>query len=88
MARHRLRPGGFSDRGGGAGGFGMEEAEMITFENEEVLPDDYPVYGGYLYVVDGKPYQSDWHGITVKQLKQYLMAAEIRRCNIFARRNA
>lgn len=56
------------------------------FENEPVLPDDYPIYGDYLYVVDGKLYRSDWHGITVRQLKHYLKATEVRRCNINARR--
>jgi len=58
---------------------------MALFENEEILPDDYPVYGNYLYVVDGKLYRSDWHDITVRRLKQHLKATEVRRCNMVAR---
>lgn len=50
--------------------------------NENVLPDDYPIYGDYWYVVDGKPMRSDWHGITAYQLRKQLGAKEIRRCNI------
>jgi len=61
---------------------------MSEFPLEPILPDDYPVYGDYLYVVDGKPYRSDWHNITVKELKAREGFKEIRRCNIFARRDA
>ena len=58
------------------------------FPNEPVLPDDYPVFGDYLYVADGKPYRSDWHGITVRELKRHEGFSEVRRCNIEARRRA
>ena len=58
---------------------------MSDFPNEHVLPDDYPIYGDYLYVVDGKPYRSDYHGITAGELRRRLKATEIRRCNISAR---
>lgn len=61
---------------------------MTEFPGENVLPDDYPIYGDFLYVVDGKPYRSDWHGITARQLRDKLGAKEIRRCNINARRQA
>lgn len=53
--------------------------------NEPVLPDDYPVYGDYLYVADGKVIRSDLHGATVSRLKRSLGAAEIRRCDITGR---
>lgn len=58
--------------------------EMIeeNKENEidrDILPDDYPIYGDYMYVADGKPYRSEWHGITVKHLKQHGNFKEIRR---------
>jgi hypothetical protein len=56
------------------------------FPDETVLPDDYPIYGDYLYVTDGKLYRSDWHGITVRQLKRHEGFTEVRRCNIEARR--
>lgn len=61
---------------------------MTDFPNEEILADDYPVYGDYLYVVDGKPYRSDWHGITVRELKRREGFKEVRRCNIYARKEA
>jgi hypothetical protein len=52
---------------------------------EPVLPDDYPVYGDYLYVADGKVIRSDWHDVTVAFLKRQLGVAEIRRCDIAGR---
>ena len=61
---------------------------MTDFPNENILPDDYPIYGGYLYVADGKVYRSDWHGITVRQLKASEKFTEVRRCNIYARKAA
>ena len=59
-----------------------------TFENEEILPDNYPIYGDYLYVADGKVIRSDWHGITARELRGHLRAKELRRCNIGARQAA
>jgi hypothetical protein len=53
--------------------------------NEPVLDDDYPIYGDYWYVADGKPYYSDWHGITVAELKKHERFAEVRRCDIAGR---
>jgi hypothetical protein len=61
---------------------------MTDFPNEEVLPDDYPVYGDYLYVADGKVYRSYWHGVTVGELKRCEGFREVRRCNIYARKAA
>lgn len=58
------------------------------FPGETVLPDDYPIYGDYLYVTDGKLYRSDWHGITVRDLKRHEGFQEVRRCNILARQEA
>lgn len=61
--------------------------------NEDVLPDDYPVYWDYLYVVEidgGKVIRSDIHG-TVSDLKTDLHRCRgyinpiIRRCNMTAR---
>lgn len=48
--------------------------------NEPILPDDYPMYGDYWYVVDGEPKQSDYHGVTVAQYKARTGAKEVRRC--------
>lgn len=60
----------------------------FEFDNENVLPDDYPIYGDYLYVCDGQVYRSDWHDITVRQLKRHEKFTEVRRCNITARQDA
>jgi hypothetical protein len=57
---------------------------------EPILDDDYPVYGNYLYVCDGKVIRSDVFG-TVADLKRDLRsyykldAKEIRRCDIAGR---
>lgn len=60
-------------------------SEEITL-SEGILPDDYPIYGDYLYVVDGKVIRSDWHGITVREYKASEGVSEIRRCDIEGRR--
>ncbi len=54
---------------------------MTEFSDETVLPDDYPVYGDYFYLADGKVYRSNWHDITVSELKRREGFKEIRRCN-------
>lgn len=59
---------------------------------EELLPDDYLVYGNYLYVCDGKVIRCDLMKGTVKDLKRDLRsyykldAKEIRKCDIEGRR--
>ena len=53
--------------------------------NEPVLPDDYPIYGGYAYLADGKPIISDWHEITAAELKKRLGVTELRRCDLVGR---
>jgi hypothetical protein len=58
--------------------------------NESLLPDDYPVYGDYLYVCDGQVIRSDVFG-TVADLKRDLRsyykleAKEITSCDIEGR---
>lgn len=52
--------------------------------HEPILPDDYPVYAGHLYVADGKVVTSPATG-TVADLKEELGVAEIRRCDIAGR---
>lgn len=52
--------------------------------NEPILPDNYPVHAGYLYVVDGEPINSDISG-TVADLKRITGGKEIRGCDIAAR---
>jgi hypothetical protein len=57
----------------------------MTELDEPILEDDYPIYGDYLYVTDGKLYRSDWHGITVRELKGREGFKEVRRCDIYGR---
>lgn len=58
----------------------------MTKLNEKLLPDDYPVYGDYLYVADGKVIRSDYHDVNIKYLKAKLDAKEITNCDIYGRR--
>lgn len=51
------------------------------FPDETVLPDDYPIYGDYVYLADGKVYRSDYHDITAAELKRREGFKELRRCN-------
>ena len=44
---------------------------MTDFLSEPILSDDYPVYDGYWYVLDGNPVRSNYHGVTVARLKRY-----------------
>jgi len=51
------------------------------FPDEDILEDDYPIYGDYHYLADSKVYRSNWHGVTVRDLKRSEGFKEIRRCN-------
>jgi hypothetical protein len=53
--------------------------------NELPLNDDYPVYWDYVYLADGKMIRSNIQG-TVRELKRYTKAKEIRNCDIITRR--
>ena len=52
---------------------------------ERVLENDYPIYASYFYLVDGKVYLSDYHGITAEHLRRLLGAKEIKTCDILGR---
>ncbi len=64
----------------------------MTELKEDILPDDYPVYGDYLYVCDGKVIRCDLMEGTIAELKRDLRrhykleAKEIRNCDIAGRR--
>lgn len=58
---------------------------MTTELNEPILADNYPVYGGYTYVADGKPVVCPLGRAKVADLKKELGAKEIRRCDIVGR---
>jgi len=51
-------------------------------ETETILPDDYPIYAGYMYIADNTFIRS---GVfcTVSVFKKALNAKEIRRCDLF-----
>ena len=82
------------------GGHGLppepEKQMLVTQYNpdlgvpgETVMDDGDPVYGDYMYVVDGRVTRSDVFG-TVRTLKrdeieQGRSAGEVRRCNIYGR---
>lgn len=55
--------------------------------NEPELPDDYPIYGSYLYVGDGKTFYSNWHGVTAAQLKKRMGIKTLCRCDIVGRQS-
>lgn len=61
---------------------------MTIYPDEDVLPEDYPIFGNHIYIADGQLYRSDWHGITVGRLKCIEGFHEVRRCNIVARQAA
>jgi len=52
--------------------------------DEPILPEDYPIYYGYNYVIDGKVVNSDIQG-TARELKLYHKGTEIRRCDMVGR---
>lgn len=65
------------------------EAANPVLPTETLLDDEYPVFGDYLYVVDGRVERSDVFG-TVRDLRRALIrrgksADEVRRCDIVAR---
>lgn len=57
----------------------------VTFKPGEILPDDYPVYGDYLYFADDKLIRSDIFG-DVSDLKRDLKIQNIPFENIYAAR--
>lgn len=52
--------------------------------DERELPNDYPVFFDYFYVVDGKPVRSPIQG-KIKDLKKELGVKVINRCDIVGR---
>jgi hypothetical protein len=55
--------------------------------SETVLPDDYPMYGGYVYIIDGV-FQRSNESCPVSEYKRLTGAREIRRCDIFGHPDA
>lgn len=61
----------------------MQSTEL----NEPILEDDYPVFAGYWYVMDGVPRQSDVSG-DVRRVKVAHNVKEVRRCDAVRRKIA
>lgn len=53
--------------------------------NEPILDDNYPIFAGYWYVLDGMPRQSDISG-DVLRLKIEFNVKEVRRCDAVRRK--
>lgn len=58
--------------------------EAATKLDERELPDDYPLYAGYLYVVDGKVVQAIEQG-TVAEWKRRRGCKSVMSCDIGGR---
>ncbi len=52
--------------------------------DERELPDEYPVYAGYLYVADGEPFRSEISA-NVRKLRHRLNAKVITSCDMVGR---
>lgn len=57
---------------------------MKEYPDEKILEDDYPIYAGFLYVVNGKVIEA-WVNCVAKQLKVYYGTQDVRNCRIFDR---
>ena len=57
---------------------------MEYFETEEILPDVYPVYIDYVYIIDNQIMRS-WLEGTAKDLKEGVASRVVRRCDIVKR---
>lgn len=53
--------------------------------NERILENSYTLYLGYLYVVDGKPWQNLDKEMTVGDLKARSSVKEVKSCDIAGR---
>lgn len=54
------------------------------YNTERLLDDDYPIYAGYFYLVNGKVYMADF-SCTAGELKKELNTEEIRNCDLAER---
>jgi len=62
-------------------------AKFKLLPEETILPDDYSVYPRYVYIVDMKFVRSEGYGC-VRDLKRWLNASEVRRCELFSHSGA
>lgn len=57
---------------------------MTIYASEKLLPDDYPIYPGYYYLVNGRVMRSYVHS-TVANVKRMSGAKEVRSCSLVDR---
>lgn len=69
-------------------GFVNLKPHVEPLPDETVMPDSARVWGDYMYVADGRPYRSDWHDVTIAELKRREGFSEVRRFDFAARRRA
>lgn len=53
--------------------------------NERVLEDDYPMYYGYLYVIDDVVTVNEYDEYTVGDYKRRFRVSEVKSCDIIGR---
>lgn len=63
----------------------QQRSQRAEEYNERILEDDYPVYLGYWYLLDGEPQRSFINGGTITSLKYITGAKEVRRCDAIKR---
>ncbi len=66
----------------------MKEKTFKLLPDETVLPDDYPIYPGYVYIVDGVFTRNMSLAENVFQWKNMESKKEVRRCNLFGHKDA
>lgn len=59
--------------------------EQVVFEKERELENDYPIYPGFLYVVDGGVWRSP-DTMTVSELKKRGNFSSVKNCDISGRK--
>lgn len=58
--------------------------DNVFTDKERELPDDYPMYNGYIYMIDGEPLRVT-EDISVGQLKKLCGVESVRNCDIKSR---
>lgn len=61
-----------------------------TYDTERRLEDEYPTYGGYLYIAvyangDQEVYKHEGHGHTAKETARFIGAMHLKNCDIAVR---
>ncbi len=65
--------------------FSVISSGIKALETETVLPDDYPMYADYSYILDGSICHCWVTGYNVREIKRRNNVTEIRRLDVIAR---